>query len=143
MSLPICGSSKPAVAVAAHTSLPLSAHASNIAEATGAANGGTCGDAGQCDAEKFAQLTNLVGLCGHNYWRLPHVKDLESVAHVGATNPAIEGYWFPNTTPSCLWSGSPNSADATNAWGVNLSDGSAVDSLRSPANKVRLVRAGQ
>lgn len=127
----------------AHTYTWFSSDASNNAGATGTANGGTCGDAGQCDTEKFAQLTNLVGLCGRNNWRLPHVKELESIAHLGASQPAIDGTWFPNTPMSFSWSGSPIAGGATFAWGVYFNIGGVGYLNRSVANQVRLVRAGQ
>ena len=73
----------------AHSYTWFSIDASNNAGATGIAKGGTFGDAGQCDTEKFAATTNAATLCGHNDWRMPHLKDLESIAHLGVTNPAM------------------------------------------------------
>ena len=127
----------------AHTYTWFSSDASNNAGTTGTANGGTCGDAGQCDTEKFAQLTNLGSLCGRNDWRMPHVKELESIAHFGVFNPAIEGTWFPNTPASFFWSASPLARDAPFAWLVNFGNGSAYVDRRTSAYQVRLVRAGQ
>ncbi len=127
----------------AHTYTWFSTDASNNAGATGPANGGTCGDAGQCDTEKVAQLTNLIGLCGRNDWRMPHVKELESIAHFGVGNPSIDGTWFPNTPASFFWSGSPIAGGPSLAWSVNFNVGNAVNGNRSSAYQVRLVRAGQ
>ena len=126
----------------AHTYTWFSTDASNNAGATGIASGGTCGDVGQCDTEKFAQLTNLDTLCGRNDWRLPHVKELESVVHFGVFNPAIDGMWFPNTPASLYWSGSPYAGVATNAWGVDFGGGYVGVDFRSDSNRVRLVRSG-
>ena len=128
----------------AHTYTWFSADASNNAGATGTAGGGACGDAaGTCDTEKFAATTNVETLCGRNDWRMPHVKELESIAHHGVFNPSIDAAWFPNTAVSFFWSGSPVAGGATLAWAVYFVNGNVSVVGRSDANLVRLVRAGQ
>ena len=129
----------------AHTYTWFSSDPSNNAGATGTAGGGTCGDAaGTCDTEKYAATTNAATLCGRNDWRMPHVKELESIAHFGVFNPAIDGTWFPNTPPaSFFWSGSPFAGVATYAWNVYFYFGFAGIDVRGSASQVRLVRAGQ
>jgi Protein of unknown function (DUF1566) len=126
-----------------HTYTWFSSDSSNNAGATGTANGGTCFDVGQCDTEKFAQLVNVVGLCGRNDWRMPHIKELESIVDFGVANPAIDSSYFPNTLASDFWSGSPYTGALTWAWVVNFSLGNAGFVSRNFANRVRLVRAGQ
>ena len=126
----------------AHTYTWFSSDASNNGGVTGTAGGGTCGDAaGTCDTEKLAATTNGFTLCGHNDWRMPHVKELESIAHLRVF-PAIDGTWFPNTPASFFWSGSPYAGFASSAWSVNFSDGYASIGSRGNAYRVRLVRAG-
>ena len=128
----------------AHTYTWFSSDPSNNAGATGTAGGGTCGDAaGTCDTEKFAATTNALTLCGRNDWRMPHIKELESIAHHGVVNPSIDAAWFPNTASPFFWSGSPSAGGATFAWSVNFSYGYADIGNRSGAYRVRLVRAGQ
>ena len=128
----------------AHAYTWFSTDSSNNGGATGTAGGGYCDDAaGTCDTEKFAAITNGVTLCGRNDWRMPHVKELESIAHFGVSNPAVDGTWFPNTPLGFAWSGSPYAGGATVAWVVAFSDGYAAVAGRSGAYGVRLVRAGQ
>ena len=129
----------------AHTYTWFSSDASNNAGATGTTGGGACGDAaGTCDTEKFTATTNAVALCGHNDWRMPHVKELESIAHNGVLNPSIDAAWFPNTAAaSMFWSGSPGALGAATAWGVLFNLGYGNIANRSVALQVRLVRAGQ
>ncbi len=74
----------------AYTYSWFSSDASNNRGATGTSNGGTCFDSGQCDTEKFAQLVNITGLCGHNDWRLPHVKELLGIVNFGEPLLAID-----------------------------------------------------
>jgi Protein of unknown function (DUF1566) len=127
-----------------HTYTWFSSDPSNNGGATGVANGGTCFDPGQCDTEKFAQVVNIVGLCGRNDWRMPHVKELESLSDFGAFNPAIDGAYVPNTPASDFWSGSPDAGNTTVAsWYVRFGEGGVGLGLRSSAIRVRLVRNGQ
>ena len=128
----------------AHTYTWFSTDASSNGGAMGTAGGGICLDAaGTCDTEKFAATTNAVTLCGRNDWRLPHVKELESIAHLGVSNPATDGTWFPNTPATFFWSGSPAVGGMPSAWGVSFYPGYAGVNLRTNAVQVRLVRAGQ
>jgi Protein of unknown function (DUF1566) len=127
----------------AHTYTWFSTDASSNGGATGTANGGACGDAGQCDTEKYTQLTNLITLCGRSDWRMPHVKELESIVNFSSVNPAIDTAWFPNTPASIFWSGSPDAGDAPSAWHVNFYYGDAYYGDRGYGDRVRLVRAGQ
>ncbi len=124
-----------------------SSDASNNAGTASWPNDGICADVGQCDTEKFAQLTNLgAGLCGHTDWRMPHVKELEGIAHVGsASSVAIDDTWFPNTPALPFWSGTPTTGVGpfTGAWRVSFASGSAFTSPRFDAVRVRLVRAGR
>jgi Protein of unknown function (DUF1566) len=126
-----------------HTYTWFSSDSSNNRGATGVANGGTCFDAGQCDTEKFAQLVNVAGLCGRNDWRLPHLKELESIADFSVSNPAIESIYFPNTPAMSFWSRSPDATDSTFAWIVSFGFGDTDLRDRATPSRVRLVRAGQ
>jgi len=108
----------------------------------GSSSGGTCFDAGQCDTEKYTQLINIVGLCGHNDWRMPHVKELEGIANLGRATASIpiDPIFFPNTPSALFWTGSP-AGNIVSVWEVNAH---GLAGLAIPSNdfRVRLVRAG-
>jgi Protein of unknown function (DUF1566) len=127
----------------AHTYTWFSSDASNNAGAMGIANNGTCGDAGQCDTEKYALLTNLAGLCGRSDWRIPHVKELQSIVHYGLSSPSIDAVWFPNTPALDFWSNSPVAGGTTAARYVSFQGGFSGSGYRGFAYRVRLVRATQ
>lgn len=78
-------------------------------------------------------------------WRLPNVKELQSLVNRGVLNPAIDSGTFPNIpeyTP--FWTSTPYAGDASNAWSVEFSYGGNVVYLgRSSYLYVRLVRDGQ
>lgn len=128
----------------AHTYSWFSSDGGNNGGATGTTNGGTCAPAGNCDTEKYTVLinTSLTGLCGHKDWRMPHLKELESIVDRGGIYPAIDGAYFPNTPASFFWAGTPYAASPADAWYVDFSTGQVLYGGRSFGYRVRLVRAG-
>lgn len=113
----------------------------------GTVSGGSCETAGRCDTEKYVADVNATNLCGHADWRMPTIKELEGIADLGRSKPAIDPTYFPNTPPntpsSDVWSGSPYASGSYGAWRVNFSYGYVSVGIRSDSNHVRLVRAGQ
>ncbi len=131
-----------------HTYTWYSTNTATNGGANGTANGGTCQPSGACDTEKYVANVNAgAGLCGETNWRMPTVKELEGIADLGRSNPAIDPDFFPNTSTvwpsSVVWSGSPLAGLPNLAWGVYFNDGGADGSLRSNGFSVRLVRGGQ
>ena len=78
-------------------------------------------------------------------WRLPNVKELQSLVERSCFNPAINEMVFPNTTSGfgVFWSASPDTNFTSGAWGVIFSDGSVNVNIRNLVHSVRLVRGGQ
>ena len=99
----------------------------------GTASGGTCETTGRCDTEKYVQDVNAAGLCGFSSgWRMPTVKELEGIADLGRTLPAIDPAYFPYThAQAFVWSGSPNAGSAQVAWSVDFNVGVANNYPRS------------
>lgn len=72
-------------------------------------------------------------------WRLPRIKELQSIFDYGQlTPPAIEQVAFPNTDSSFYWSGTSYAGNSNNAWliffgissGLNIfNSGKANDNL--------------
>jgi hypothetical protein len=129
---------------AVHTYTWYSSDGGNNRGATGIDNGGSCADALNCDTEKYVARVNANGgMCGHNDWRMPHVKELESIANLGAFSPAIDSNFFPNTLAANYWSATPYANSTIAAWYVRFEAGSLGSANRGDAYLVRLVRAGQ
>jgi len=126
-----------------HTYTWYSSNSATNGGSAGTASGGTCFATGRCDTEKYTADVNAAGLCGASDWRMPKVKELESIVDFGRTNPSIDMSYLPNTSSSVFWSGSPNAYYSNVAWFVNFYYGYAYDGNRNDYDAVRLVRGGQ
>lgn len=74
-------------------------------------------------------------------WRIPNVRELDSLVDLGRASPAIDIVAFPATPASWHWSSTPFAAAAGGAWGVNFTSGSKDGSYRYSFGYVlRLVR---
>ena len=74
-------------------------------------------------------------------WRVPNIKELDSLVELACYGPSINKAIFPNVPNSRYWSSSPDLQDGYDAWSVNFNDG-RVD-RESGDFFVRLVRNGQ
>jgi hypothetical protein len=81
-----------------------------------------------------AALSHCEGLSlgEHQDWRLPNIKELESLTDDGAYNPVINGSFFPNAVAGKYWSLTSNSYSASLAWAVEFFSGSADNRWAKP-----------
>jgi hypothetical protein len=128
-------------------------------DATASTNGGNAGlpDSGagvgsdncfnnaRCDTAQYAADVSTAALCAYSDWRLPSLRELNSLTHKGRINPAIEPGYFPNTQILYFWYWSAlTSIASTNfAQVVNFNNGSFSSDNKVLNNRVRLVRGGQ
>ncbi len=76
-------------------------------------------------------------------WRLPNVKELESLTDDSRFNPAIDPAAFPDTNASNYWSSSTNANYPNSAWFVYFGSGYVYGTSKSSNYYVRCVRDGQ
>jgi hypothetical protein len=76
-------------------------------------------------------------------WRLPNIKELQSLVEISCSSPAINISVFPNTGTSFFWSASPVAFDTDSAWDVSFDFGFVSSFERNRGQSVRLVRGGQ
>ena len=75
-------------------------------------------------------------------WRVPNVKELNSITDKSRGPAAIDGTAFPSTSANLFWSSTPYLDNLQNAWAINFAYGNADADLRSSALSARLVRTG-
>lgn len=87
-----------------------------------------------------AQSVNNVGFAGYKNWRLPNIKELNSIIEEMCDSPSINLEVFPNTQISRYWTSSAYSNSVNNAWRVNFSYGSSYNDNKDYDYYIRLVR---
>ena len=119
-----------------------------------ATNGGAAGNVGNttscsntlagenCNTQNYVTAVNAAGLCGFADWRMPTIRELESIVDFGS-KPAIDSHYIPNTPPESVWSGSPYASYTYFAWIVHFNEGHSYGSSRGYSFHIRLVRGGQ
>jgi hypothetical protein len=89
----------------------------------------------------LAALNSPPCFAGHCDWRLPNVKELQSIVDYSKRNPAAN---VPGFTPAdSHWSSTPFADDSVNAWDVNFTVGSVSPIGKNSALRVRAVRGGR
>lgn len=73
-------------------------------------DGTSCtGTATETDSEGAFQLAVDATLAGHNDWRVPNIKELDSLAELACQAPAMDAMAFPGMpTEGFLWSSTPH-----------------------------------
>lgn len=143
------------VKTAANTDLRHFNHVYYWYSSDAASNGGNAGSTGAntcnatlpgglCNTQAFVTAVNSIGLCGHNDWRLPTLRELDTLSHFGKTKPSIDTSYFPNTYPlpyaSLFWTASSRVPDTSKAWGVYSFDGESQVAPKASYQYLRLVR---
>jgi len=105
-------------------------------------------------AAHVAGLNSGGGFAGHIDWRVPNVKELQSIVNYENSYPAVSAAFNNNCTPGCTvltcsctvsnfyWSSTTNENNPNNAWNVNFNDGNVNANNKTNNNYVRAVRGG-
>jgi len=80
---------------------------------------------------------------GYSDWRLPSIKELQSIVDITKYNPAIKGGFSNTATDDWYWSASPYVHNGSYAWIVYFSNGRTFDNTKSSMYYVRCVRGRQ
>lgn len=78
----------------------------------------------------WAQAKALtVDFAGRSDWRLPNVRELQSLLSLDNYNPAIDSYTFPGTPGSSFWSSTADAYASTEGWYVSFAEGTTGHGL--------------
>jgi hypothetical protein len=93
---------------------------------------GTCGSETTMNwqtALDYVACLNANNYLGHNDWSLPNINELESLVNAGQSNTAtwLNGQGFSNVQSNYYWSSTSAALRTSNAWFVNMEDGSVED----------------
>ena len=92
------------------------------------------------DAKSYCRELSLGG---YSDWRLPNIKELQSIVDISRYNPAIKKGFKYVTTSDYYWSSSVYVLDTKYAWIVYFENGYAFNDSKTNKNYVRCVRGRQ
>ncbi len=105
-------------------------------------NGSTCSKAANFYThEQALQRAATEASLSQTAWRLPNVKELETLLVESPQNASVvDSTVFPNMPTDIFWTSTPYAIDGNGVWFVDFSLGVVAAALRSNINYVRLVR---
>ena len=77
---------------------------------------------------------------GGGGWRLPNVKELQTLGDDSTYNPTIDVTYFPSTPSTYFWSSSVSALDNSSAWVVDFAYGDVLENDQTNSFRVRCVR---
>jgi hypothetical protein len=80
---------------------------------------------------------------GFSDWRLPNVKELQSIVDYSVYSPSINGTFFPGTQSDYYWSGTTKASSTGTAWDVGFGNGDVGLGNKTYETYVRPVRSSQ
>ncbi|OGU06022.1 MAG: hypothetical protein A2075_22625 [Geobacteraceae bacterium GWC2_58_44] len=80
-----------------------------------------------------------LNLGGSSDWRLPNIKELESIVDDTTSSPAVNAAFFPNTVANFYWSSTSSGNSALYAFHGNFDGGFLDESLKTSNQYVRCV----
>jgi formylglycine-generating enzyme required for sulfatase activity len=79
---------------------------------------------------------------GHDDWRLPNIKEIQSLNDESLSNPSADRSFFPGFASGKFWSSTTQYTSPTRAWYVDFQYGIATYDLKTTALNVLCVRGG-
>jgi len=100
------------------------------------------GMSGTFSWEGALTVCESLNYAGYPDWRLPNIRELESIASYGGGNPSINTSYFPNTLSAAYWSSTTVNSSATNAWYFDFANVVINYILKTTPLRLRCARGG-
>jgi formylglycine-generating enzyme required for sulfatase activity len=92
--------------------------------------------------EEALVYSKTVTLAGKTDWRLPNIKELQSLNDVARFKPSFNSTFFPSVVAGNFWSSTSMINSPTVAWDINVDYGIVSYNPKSTAQNILLVRGG-
>ena len=86
---------------------------------------------------------DVMTLGGQTDWRLPTLKELDSITDLAVFNPSIDTRFFPDTQSDSYWTATTDDGTRTKAWVMNFNNGDDGTLDKLSTAYIRAVRGGQ
>ena len=73
--------------------------------------------------EQSLSFADTLTLAGYTDWRLPNIKELQSISDLTVTNPSMSSIFTVGTGAKSFWSSTTQLNNAPNAWYLNTQNG--------------------
>jgi hypothetical protein len=100
-------------------------------------------DGGEMTIENAVKYADTLTLGGYTDWRLPNIKELQSINDETAFNPSVNKNFFNVTTAKKYWSSTTLPNQTTKAWYLNTQFGITTYDYKSIRHNLVCVRTKQ
>jgi hypothetical protein len=93
--------------------------------------------------ENAISYCESLSLAGQTDWRLPNIRELQTLLDYSHWSPAIDSSLFPGTNSSIYWSSTTHAEVTEGVWGIDFNDGYLSAYYKTGSYYVRCVRTEQ
>ncbi|MGD9972819.1 MAG: DUF1566 domain-containing protein [Desulfatirhabdiaceae bacterium] len=97
---------------------------------------------GDLDWKSALNHCDTLSLAGHDDWRMPTIKELDTIADLSRSSPAINTYYFSDTAKAKYWSATTRAEKTSEAWVIDFTYGDDANTAKTTKLYVRAVRGG-
>ena len=105
-------------------------------------NSAGCNNGNPLTWEEALSFCEGLDYAGYSDWRLPNIRECESIENAGESSPVIKTTYFPNTVSNYYWSSTTNVSDVLYKWTVDFNYGGVYTKKCHETNYIRPARAG-